>query len=306
MRRRLKYLPASRRPWFIFMGALSAAAAGCGPQRGSAPPAGWPQQLGRLEFYDTPAAFIYAPSAPAAAEADRLVRKVARDLRDEQQEPPPKAVVMICASTGELPVGDPRSQYMLSQRASAAPDQAGETGDAALEQRWETIKTCLDAQGLDPATEMPLRCLVLDGRALREVLGLPPEALETADWAVQLPTRTLIERTCRDLMNAKLTHRGTGPLEVVAKAPMLVIEESRMVNNAAVNRDIVLFTEWARRRGAWEPAKRDELVQAYTQRKLDEAMFPVFTALRDTVVDVGEAVAEPLTPADKARSEAPK
>jgi hypothetical protein len=274
------------------LGVILAVAGGCGPTKVLSAPQAWPQQWRHLELYNTPAAYIYASSAASAGEADRVIRKVAAGIHGHGGDMI-KGLVIVSASSDELAVSSPREMYRLTVQ-HGADAHATPVSDSELDARWEAIQVALDGDGIDHHTEMQIRSMAFDDGALTEHLGMPPDVAADVAWAVNIPTRRLIELGCRELMAQKIAQRGTGPLALVASAGFLVVEESRMVNNAAVNRNVVLFTEASVEQSAWSEAQRATYIQEYTQRMIDEAMFPVLSTLRDVVIALGETVTEPV------------
>lgn len=263
------------------------AAAGCGPSRVLDPPPDWPVRWQNLELYNTPRAFILASQPQAAREAEDIVNRTWKDFERRTGGVPSKGLVVIANITEEQPIRDPKVFYL---------EELGDHGEAPVQEaemtrRWELIEEAARSQGVSLATELQMRTITLDKPELRTILGMPDAVVNDVEWAVLLPTRRLIDQASHQAMKEKIVARGTGPLVFVATSPLLVAEELRMANRASVNRDVEIFGRWVSEQNGWTPDEKEDHQQAYTQRKLDEAMFPVLSLMRDTVEETVITVA---------------
>ncbi len=288
-------VPSKKTRWMT--GAVVAvavlAASGCAPGRLMNPPEGWPSEWRGLALYSTPHAYIYASSDGVAGEMDRLVQKVSRDARRRLGIDVGKGLVIAANSADEAALSSPEEHYYQALRVETIMMGGVPISREDFESHWAALSGAMAEEGIEPETEVLARSVALDSETMTTALELPHAVADGVDWAVGLSSRRCIEVASKDMMNQKIAARGTGPLAVVAVAPLLVIEESRMVNNAIVERDVKMFTIFAHRYGELGEEVCAARVQAYTQRKLTEAMAPVFSAFAEVFENLGDALLRP-------------
>lgn len=275
-----------------------AAVTGCGPSKRVELPGDWPATWKGRQLYNTPNAYIYASNLAVAGDIDRLIIHTCRDFKQRTKAKPTKGLVIV-TDVGDEPVtGDMETYYRLTKSNIKGPDQATTLSAEQAERQYAKIEEAVADAGGDINKDLGMLSVTIGDAELVDILGFSTTVAGTVNWAVLMPTRKVIEDNCRDVMQRKLRTRKKllGELDTVALSPFIVVEESRMVNIAAANRDIALFLQWVWEQSDWNEKQKEGYATKYMNSRVQEAMFPVLSTLRNVLEDLVDTVAEPLAP----------
>ncbi|MCB9857936.1 MAG: hypothetical protein H6818_19810 [Phycisphaerales bacterium] len=173
---------------------VTAMASGCAPSVLLKPPAEWPAEWRGRRLYHTPRALIYATSAAAAGEADRLTNGIAEKhgLPSPDQPGTSKGLVIV-VDHGDAPIcNDTKAWLTLMVQGQAQLAGMNAPNDQAVSQLTDKIAT--ETEELKPILDEFL-CMIPIAVADADVSGslaLPNDASPTAVWAGILPTTALI------------------------------------------------------------------------------------------------------------------
>jgi hypothetical protein len=230
----------------------------------------WPAQWRDRRLYHTPNAFIYASSAAAAGEVDRLLVEVTGAFRSRTPGQPEKGLIVV-TDTGDPPIADGETQLRIveqPERKSATTQSAGlvvtsrpsDSHDGIDEEdRREFAKLGLSIELLLAGTPFGIRHADLTGG-----LGLPPAAAQSAKWAAAMPTRAMCRSMMSKTMSAALKQEEVTLAQRLLIAPWLPLLESIAADELAAARRTVLFERLVSSQAGWTDDQRAAYLADFT------------------------------------------
>src|SRR5690606_19066043 len=180
-------------------------------------------------LFTTEHGWYYAREARIAAEADAVVRESHQRYTRETGHAPPRGLIIITTPQDDpvpLPE-DPTRQLVLEHLESASLDD-----DATDDEVGEAMTPGQREAALAAAARMfdlLGSSFQLNG-APAPIPDLPPEAVRDAAWVALLPSRSLVRRVTRDMMEQEMRRDGVPLAARIMAAPVLAWAESTLVD----------------------------------------------------------------------------
>jgi|GEM_PF-1985349 len=208
-------------------------AVACAPRVILSPPVEWPGEWRSHKLYHTPRALIYATSAAAAGEADRLTNDIAtrRHLPTPSEANPEKGLIIV-SDRNDAPISDDLdellSMFIYGQAQLAGVANPQEDRVAKVRERMRE-----DDGAMRPILGLFLRMtpLPIADAAVSQKLQLPSDASPAVAWAGVLPTNALIHEKSGELLDVMLDAAATRE-ELPAGARLLISPMMPMIRGA--------------------------------------------------------------------------
>ena len=257
--------------------------AGCGPKVLLQPPTDWPGRWGGRKLFHTPNAYIYADSAAAAAEADRLVAIVGDHLTERTGVKPVKGLVIVTDFHGSLGNQDVRSVFKAFLCSRIRKKGKPTPGPQEIDRAWAAIDSPEAAKaGIDVKLALLISATGIDREDISAVLGLPEATAGRTHWAAAVPTRALIEEFLSQTLDAAFRDKKMSLTARLALKPLLALLRPAMVDSVAAKREIVLYEQHVRGQPDWSAERKQKEIKAY-EADNEEQLKDRFKSLVPTV-----------------------
>lgn len=222
-------------------------------------PEGWPEQLGERRLYSCECGFVYARKESAANRIRRLLRAVAKDLKQDGATELRDGLILVMDSKEEPPV---EITKLLEVKTEAEEKGAGpkEFLETIAEAKEEFEKRGIAMHALFCLTPIPI-----EPSTLRELIEeFPEDVRQHISWCVIVPTDRFLKTGMRTVIDGSREETDLAQWFPV-RALMLLIEQEA-VEKVARNRRTILYQLLLDTQEALSEEQKRKMVKAYTER----------------------------------------
>ncbi len=196
--------------------------AGCGPAELLARPECWPEKWADRSLYHTQNAYIYASSAAAAGEADRLVSRCAKVFQDQHERRPAKGLVVVTDGNDGLFTADVESLLTIAAEGTVKPGTDEPQAQTIVKANLAHFRQLTWSLGVDVSLVHRVAALPLSRAGIGRLVGLNGEQTEELGWAIAIPTQSALRKALWDGAPEFLEKTcGIGPVAHIALAPLI-------------------------------------------------------------------------------------
>jgi len=235
---------------------------GCAPTTMLAEPKDWPAQIDERQVYHTPHAIIYASSAAAAGEADRLIAAVAREFAAQTDGKVGKGLVIVTDLGDETPAVDFDRlvvivEHVRSGKASEQPDAV------TVQQELHQVEQQMESFGLTMTTILGLTPMPLERVAITELFEIPEDVVDDVAWGGAIGTRAMVNDGTGKMMRAALKSKEIDMAARVILTPLLPVIQGVMADKMAKVREQMVFEQLADSQSGWTNDRKRQVIDAY-------------------------------------------
>jgi hypothetical protein len=252
----------------------------CAPAKLLDSPAGWPVEWKNRKLYNTPNALIYAGSAAAAGEADRLVASVARTFREENQSEPSKPLIIVSGSRDQPIVDDQVTLLRLAKRSEAQRETAERVSGEEIEKEIAEMQAKMRDEGVSMDATLKIMPITMDRQILAEFFSALQGPDDRVRGGVAFSTKAVVRRSAKEMMQASLEHQDIGPLARIGLAPVLGFVQGMMVDTLLLMRNVAVYAMWI---DALPDLTRDQKharIEAYAERIIEKKLTGSVTKMK--------------------------
>ncbi len=252
---------------------LSLAATGCAPGTLETNPESWPAEYAGRKLYTTPNAWIYASSAAAAGEVDRLMIEIRKEfLEITGQEA--KKLLVIASDKDDPMLGDARAIFDDSQTMNSpgSPDVQNQTQptEKDKEDQWNTFVNEQKKLGISHELTLMATPLQLDESNMVKVTGLPDKVVSTAGGGFMMPTNAFINYFISQTIDAGMKKSD---ISLLTKATMVMATpfmKAKLHEMTDIMQKFMLFNAYTALQTGWSKQQKQDAMQKYEQRHYEE------------------------------------
>ncbi len=212
---------------------------GCGPAATSKAPAIWPDQFNDLQLYYTPNACIYASSASVAGEADRLIKKLIKNLPEEHNINPGMALVFVTDKNDQPLITDLSGIWDTDNNNALTKANNFEASDQSHNKTQDSLNKIKEA-GLDVTDILKMSALPIQLQTIWPK-EFPQELADKIAWSVAVPTKAAIKDVYKKMINAAMDKKNITGAQRALVAPYMALVESKLIAVIAIERDSVIY-----------------------------------------------------------------
>lgn len=245
---------------------------GCAPSRLLDLPEGWPTIWRGRQLYNTPNAFVYAGSAAAAGEADRLVANVASAFREEHQSEPSKPLIIVSGTRDQPIVDDQETLLRLAKRSEEQRETAEPMSEEEIEKEIAEMRAKMLEEGVSMDTALKIMPITMDRQILTEFFSPIQGPDDRVRGGVAFSTKAVVRRSAKEMIQASLEHQDIGPLARIGLAPVLGFVQGMMVDTLLLMRNVAVYAMWI---DALPDLTRDQKharIEAYAERIIEKKL----------------------------------